>query len=555
MSDAQADFVSLESITARHVGRTRQNLSSAELAEEVIRRGEANPAASGAVVVSQGRHTQRELDATYVVSGSTREVCWLVGERFAELGAAQFAALSRRLLAYLQGRDFYVQDLVVGAPAGDARGGSQRCRVLTETAWHALLMRNLYGPALDADAREPEPELTVVHAPGFAAVPERDGTRGAAATIFFPARSLVYVCGTAYGGELCAAVSTLAGVTAPASVLPLRGAVSVDDAGDAALFLGRTGTGKTALALDGTRRLLADHSVFWTAQGLVGCERGAYASVLNLDPAREPAIHAGTQQTGAVLENVALDPGSRQPDFADTRLAVNLRAAFRVDDGWGPGPGPVAGRTSGHPRHVFLLTRDTAGVLPPLARLTPEQAVFAFLISYTSSLADTEAGQRDVRPDVEAALSNAPVAVSPAAYAKAFLERITQHGATCWFVNTGWVGEPADRAERIELSVTRTLIKAAVAGALDDVEMVRDPLFLFDVPQACPGVDPALLNPRDQAEDSAEYEIRANLLAKAFIDAFTHFAEEMPASVAEMVDSVVLFEDTLDVLENFRLSF
>jgi len=562
MSNVETTIVSLETIARRHLGRVHKDLPTAVLVEEVVRRGEGHLSASGGVAIRQGQHTERALDSTYVVAGSAEGAGWLVGERIAEIPAERFEALSARLLAYLQGRDVYVQDIVVGG----VEGASLRGRILAENAWHALVARTLYRP--DTGDHAGAPHLTVIHAPGFAAVPERDGTRGVSFTIFHPARALVYVCGTAYAGELRNAVTGLAGALSSESALPLRAAVSADDAdagdgdggggggggGGAALFLGRTGTGKTALALDGERRLVADHAVFWTPQGLVGYERGAYATVLGLEPASEPAIGRATGRFGTVLENVALDRRTRRPDFADASLAVNTRAVVRADEG------PDGDPACGHPRHVFLLTRDTAGVLPPIARLTPDQAVFAFLISYTSSLADTEAGQRDVRPDVEAALGDAaaavsPAAVSPAAYASRFLERIGACGATCWFVNTGWVGEPADRAERVDLGVTRAVIRAALGGELDDVEMERDPLFLFEVPRTCPGVDPALLNPRDLAEDPAEYEIRANVLATAFIDAFSHFEQEMPASVAEMVDSVVLFPETLDVLEKFRLSF
>lgn len=547
MSTSKTDstIVSLESITARHLGRVYDNLTTAVLVEDVVRRREGHLTASGAVAVHQGQLSERTLDATYVVAGAAPSVDWLVGERFDELAAEQFEGLSRRLLAYLQGCDVYVQDVLVGGP-GDA---AMRCRLITETAWHALLARTLFGPVPAGAGAQAEPQITVVHAPGFGAVPEPDGTRGGPFTIYHPRRGLAYVGGSAYGGELRKAVISLTGAAMSRTVLPLRGAVSVGPDGDGALFLGRTGTGKTTLALGDDRRLLADHAVGWGEQGLSGFERGAYASVLGLDPTTQPAVHRGAQRFGSVLENVALDPVTRMPDFADASLALNTRAAFRVDDG------PQGARACGHPKHVFLLTRDTAGVLPPIARLTPDQAVFAFLISYTSSLADTEAGQRDVRPDVDVALGDTPVAVSPAAYARRFLERVIGHSTTCWFVNTGWVGEPADRGQRVDLGVTRALIRAALAGALDEVETEPDPLFLFEVPQTCPGVDPALLNPRELAEDPAEYEIRANLVATAFIDAFAHFEEEMPASVAEMVDSVVLFEGTLDVLESFRLSF
>lgn len=545
MSKTESTIVSVASITAYHLGRCYENLPTAVLVEDVVRRREGHLTASGAVAVHQGQHTERTLDATYVVAGAAPSVGWLVGERFDELAAEQFEGLSRRLLAYLQGCDVYVQDVLVGGQ-GDA---AVRCRLITETAWHALLARTLYRPAPAGAETQAEPQITVVHAPGFQAVPMRDSTHGGPFTIYHPQLGLAYVGGSAYGGELRKAVISLTGAASSETVLPLRGAVSVGALGDGALFLGRTGTGKTTLALDGERRLLADHAVGWGERGLSGFERGAYASVLGLDPSAQPAVHLGAQRFGSVLENVALDPATRAPAFADASLAQNTRAAFRTDDG------PDDAHACGHPKHVFLLTRDTAGVLPPIARLTPDQAVFAFLISYTSSLADTEAGQRDVRPDVDAALGDAPVAVSPAGYAKRFLERVMKHGATCWFVNTGWVGEPADRGQRVDLGVTRALIRAALAGELDGVDTEPDPLFLFEVPQTCPGVDAALLNPRELAEDPAEYEIRANLVATAFIDAFTHFEEEMPASVADMVDSVVLFEGTLDVLENFRLSF
>ncbi len=542
MSNTNTTIVSLDSIAAGHLGKIHENLSTAALVEEVLRRGEGHVSNHGAVAVRQGQPAQRSLDATYVVAGAAVEADWLVGERYAELDVAQLSGLSERLLTYLRGRDVYVQDILVGG----GQDAPLTCRVITETAWHALMTRTLYRPVGVAD--KGAPPLTVVHAPGFRAAHSTDGIRDGAFTVYDPERSVAYVGGSAYGGELRKAVMSLASLSASSGVLPLRGAVSLGADGSAALFLGRTGTGKTALALH-AGRLLADHAVGWSGSGLTGFERGAYASVRGLDPQAEPAVARGTERVGSVLENVVLDPDSHLADFSDGRLTANLRAAIRLQTD------SAEAQSCGHPAHIFLLTRDTAGVLPPIARLTSEQAVFAFLISYTSSLADTEAGQRDVRPDVEAALGDTPVAVAPAAYARRFLKRVLAHGATCWFVNTGWVAEPADRGERVDLGVTQTLIRAALLGDLDNVDMEPDPLFLFDVPRTCPGVDAALLNPRELAEDPAEFEIRANLVATAFIDAFAHFEGEMPAGVAEMVDSVVLFEETLDVMENFRLSF
>jgi len=544
MSDT--GLIDLASITRRHLGRVYHNLASAQLVEQSVRRREGHLTRGGALAVRTGQHTERSLDASYLVEeGEAGAQFALVGEPVTPLAPERFAALGQRLLRYLQDRDVFVLDARLGPDEGDGA----RIRVITETAWHGLLARNLYRPA--PAAGDTEPAFTVVHAPGFHAVPEIDGTAGTAFTIFHPAARCVYVGGTRYGGELRKAVLAMSAARLPSAVLPLWAAASVDPDGRVALFLGRTGNGKTSLALDPGCRLLADHGLTWGPQGLTALERGIYASVLGLEQAAEPLLYEGATSFGAVLENVAVRPQDRALDFADDSLAQNTRAAFSATGLTAPG----ASGGPGHPHHAFLITRDLYGVLPPIARLTPEQAVFAFLISYLSSLVDTEAGLRDTRPQVDPARARSARVVSPDDYAKQFMARVKEHDVTCWFLNTGWVGEPMGRSQRIPLEFSRAAVRAAVSGALDAVPYEPDPLFLFEVPKECPDIPEEWLDPRARAADPADYEVRANQLARAFLDAFALFEESMPGSVLEMLSQVVLFEETLDVMEAFRLSF
>lgn len=544
MSAEHKGLMDLTVIAKQNLGTIHRNLSTPRLVEEIVRNREGHLAHLGPVVVRTAHHADCAPADRYLITDETESAV-------PSLNTDQFARLFERILSYAQNRDIYVQD----CHAGENPEHRVAIRLVTETAWHSLYARNLFFPlGPDENTSAYDPSWTIVHVPGFQAVPERDGTRATAFVLAHPAQGLVLIGGSSYAGELRQAVALITTALAPnPQVLPVRCAVNVGSAGDVAAFFGRTGNGKTALAADPARRLLGDHEHAWTEKGLFAYQRGCYAKVLDLDPVSQPAIHAATQRFGTILENTGLDHTNRRVRLTDGGLTSNQRACFPLSHL------PQAGRSSAaeHPKNLFLLTRDSTGVLPAIARLDSNQAVFAFLTSYVSSLTETEAQPGDVTPDLATNTPGKAVlgALPPHEYAKRFYEKMAACKAQAWFINTGWIGEPMGSSERIPFSITRALIRAAIAGQLDQVPYETEPLFGFEIPTQCPGVDSAWLNPRERAADEGEYELRANQLAGAFIQGFERFGDQMPQSVRDMVANVVLYEETLDVMERFRLSF
>lgn len=537
----------LEALGLENLGEVRSDLSTAQMVEEVLGRREGRLAHLGPLVIHTGHFAERSPRDSFVVARPELE-----GRRFAPglirpMAPDVFERLLARVRTYLHNRDVHVQQVVAGE-------GSERreVRVISEMGWQGLLARTLYRPRSELEA-PPEIAFTVLLVPRFQATPELDGTSASAFAVTDPTARLAVVGGTASGGELRAAVGTLFRLSLEdEAALPLRCAVNVGPDGQVATFLGRTGNGKTALAAAPGRALVGDHEHLWTDDGLESLERGCYPRVQGLDADREPALWTATRRFGALLENVVLDHRSRRVALEDDRLGGVARAAFPKTHLTEAAP---AG-TCAHPRDLFLLTRDTLGVLPPIARLTADQAVFAFLTSYVSSLAESEVQPGDVRPSVQVSSGPAlgPHTLRPEEYARRFMEKITAHGVRCWFVNTGWVGEPQGRGERIELDLTRRLVDAALSGALDEGPFEPDPLFLFEVPRQCPGVDAERLDPRKQATDAGEYEVRANRLALDFIEGFKRFEVAMPESVRAMVDSVPILDTDLDLMEQIGFS-
>lgn len=549
MSTAGAKLDLVE-IAQQNLGAVHRNLTTPRLVEEIVRNREGHLAHLGPVVVRTAHHADCDVDDHFLVetqAGPGREI---LGGRLRPLPAERFEGLFARLLSWAQNREIYVQDCY----AGTRSTHQVPIRIVTETAWHSLFARNMFRQIhmpglLDGF----EPATTVVCAPGFMGIPERDGVRASAFVVYHPAEKLVLIGGTAYAGALRQAVATVTHWLLPSeAVLPVRCAVSTDEqGGGVAAFMGRTGNGKTTLATDQGRKLVGDHEFGWTTEGLFSTQWGCYARVFGLDPDLQPLVHECTRRFGTILENAQLDHESRRVRLDDPSLTDNVRACYPITHV----PGAERSGQCGHPQNIFLLTRDTTGVLPPLARLSLDQAAFAFLTAYASSLHETEARPGDVRPVLEGRGPDGSHGLRPAAYARRFLGQVQRHGARCWFMNTGWAGEPQGRGERIDLQVTRTLVRAALAGVLDQVDYEADPLFGFEIPTTCPGVESKLLNPRSLAEEEGEYEVRANQLAAAFIQGFERYGTEMPESVKQMVANVVLNEETLDVMESFRLSF
>jgi phosphoenolpyruvate carboxykinase (ATP) len=467
------------------------NLPAEALYEEIAFRGEGRIVGGGPVVVNTGKHSSRAAQDKFIVRepSSEDQVWW--GEYNRPLGTGKFEEILGRLTGFLQGRDLFVQDL-------DACAQPEYrlpLRIVTEQAWHSLFVRNMFRtPAGHEAYREHVPEFTIVCAPSFKAHEPADGTRTSTFIVVSFERKLCLIGGTAYAGELKKSVFTVLNYLLPLEgVLSMHCSANVGPDGDSALFFGLSGTGKTTLSADPRRGLVGDDEHGWSDEGIFNHEDGCYAKVIRLSPRSEPEIYAATRRFGTVLENVAFDEVTRHVDLDDDRFTENTRASYPLDFI----ANAVPSRTAGHPSNVVLLTCDAQGVLPPIARLTPEQALYHFVSGYTSKIAGTEAGL-GLEPEITfSTCFGAPFMVHhPIVYADLLRRKIERHGARCWLVNTGWTGGPFGVGKRISIAHTRGLLDAALSGALDEVDYRVDPIFGFEVPDHCPGIPDDVLRRR-----------------------------------------------------------
>ena len=543
--DGHIDF---EDIARKNLRRIRRNLTTPMLYEEIIKNREGQMAHLGPIVVRTGSHVERSFEDRFIVKEPTCEQkVWWSGKN-KPISEEHFGTLFNRLIAYMHNRDVYVQDCYAGTDP-DRRIA---LRIVTETAWHSLFARNLFVQIHDPEVLDRfKPDFMVVHVPGFTAVPETDGTNSSAFVIANMAQKVVFIGGTTYAGEIKQAVVTIIDYLVPQDeTLSVRCSASLGEAGDVAIFLGRSGAGKTSLSTDPDRALIGDDQHGWSDKGIFNYEWGCYARGLDLSKEEEPLIHQCTRKYGTILENVCIDPDSRRLDLRDGALTENTRAAYPIVHI----PDSVREGVCDHPSNAFLLTCDPYGVLPPIARLSPEQAAFALLSSYTPELAEADPAVREARVLYNACFGASPLLLRPQDYAKLFMKKIVGHNVRCWLMNTGWSGEPRGRGSRVEMAHSRALVHAAVNGDLDDVEYDADPIFLFEIPRTAPGVPVSILNPRHAANDEGEYEVRANRLASDFMQDFAQFLDDMPESVLDMVSRVVLLEDTLDIMDQFKFS-
>ena len=509
-------------------GRTAvADLLAPDLVERAVCGGEARLSATGAIVARTGHHTGRSAADKHVVrEPATEDQVWWEGNR--AMPRARFDVLHADMIAHANrlvadGTTLYVQHLVGGADPQN----SIRVRVVTEKAWHSLFIRNLLlrpeRGALDGF----EAEMTILDLPSFRSHPERHGTRTETVIACDLADKTVLIGGTAYAGEMKKSVFTMLNYLLPErGVLPMHCSANQGSDGDVALFFGLSGTGKTTLSADPQRTLIGDDEHGWSDEGVFNFEGGCYAKTIGLRPDTEPEIHATTRMFGTVLENVVLDD-ERRPDFDDTSLTQNGRCAYPIHYI------PNASETGrgGHPAHIVMLTCDAFGVLPPVARLTPEQAMVHFLSGYTAKVAGTERGVTEPTATFSACFGAPFMPRRPTVYGDLLRERVAKHDARCWLVSTGWTGGAHGEGRRMPLRATRSIVDAILSGALDEAESRTDPTFGFQVPVAVPGVDASLLDPRGTWRDPSAYDRQAEKLARMFVENFAPFERHVGADV------------------------
>jgi phosphoenolpyruvate carboxykinase (ATP) len=488
-------------------GAVLANLSTTALVEAAIRRSEGVLTNLGALSAFTGDRTGRSPKDKFTVKEGARsaEIDWSANQ---SMDPAVFARLHDRVKAHLSGRELFVFD---GFACADERHRLQ-LRVITEKAWHSLFARCLFlRPDLE-QLRSFKPKWTVLHACDFRADPARDGTRSEVCVAISFEQKLVIVCGTHYAGEIKKAMFTVLNELLPRkSVFPMHCSANVGQKGDVALFFGLSGTGKTTLSADRERRLIGDDEHGWSGDGVFNLEGGCYAKTIKLSPEGEPQIWNAIR-FGCVLENVPVDPLTREPDFESREVTENTRAAYPVDFI----PNSDVSGIGGHPANIFFLTCDAFGVLPPLARLTPDQAVEYFLCGYTAKVAGTEAGVKEPTPEFSACFAKPFLPLPPKRYAAMLKDKLERHHVPVWLVNTGWTGGPHGVGTRMSLEHTRALLKAVLTGQLARVSFTPDPVFGLAVPANCPGVPDRVLRPRDAWSAQGEYDRSATELAERF---------------------------------------
>jgi len=502
------------------------NLPTEALYEEIVFRSEARIAHQGPVVVDTGKHTARAASDKFVVreADSEKNVWWGVYNR--PFAPEKFDELFGRLQGYLQGRDLFVQDCFGGADP-DYR---LPVRIVTEQAWHSLFARNMFlKPKTHDEYRRHVPEFTVLCIPGFRAFPPVDQTPSETFIVLNFARRICLIGNTGYAGEIKKSVFTILNYLLPLDgVMTMHCSANVGKDGATALFFGLSGTGKTTLSADPGRGLIGDDEAGWSDKGIFNFEDGCYAKVIALSPTAEPQIYATTRRFGTILENVVYDPVTRLVDLDDDRRTENTRASYPLEFI----ENAVESRMGGHPRNIIFLTCDASGVMPPIAKLTPDQALYHFISGYTSKIAGTEIGLGKEPEITFSACFGGPFMVhTPYTYAKILRSKIERHGVDCWLVNTGWVGGPYGVGKRISIRYTRDLLNAALDGKLRDVEVQVDPVFGFAVPLTCPGVPDHVLRPAEAWPDKTEYMKKYRQLAARFIENFRKFEGDTPAEI------------------------
>ncbi|RGP40893.1 Phosphoenolpyruvate carboxykinase (ATP) [Altererythrobacter insulae] len=507
--------------------RIHPNLGTPQLVEQALTKGEGELSRYGSLVVKTGAHTGRSANDKFIVrDAETEDTVWW-GKVNVSMTPEHFAALKEDFMAALKDKDeLFVADLY---------GGSQpehrvNVRVVNELAWHNLFIRTMLVRPTADQLTDFNPEYTIIDLPTFRADPERHGTRSETVIAVNLAEKLILIGGTRYAGEMKKSVFGILNYLLPAKgVMPMHCSANVGADGKTAVFFGLSGTGKTTLSADASRTLIGDDEHGWSDTAVFNFEGGCYAKMIRLSEEAEPEIYATTRKFGTVLENVVMDPVTRDLDFDDNSLAENTRGAYPID--YIPNTseenlGPV-------PSNVIMLTADAFGVLPPIARLTPDQAMYHFLSGYTAKVAGTEIGVTEPEATFSTCFGAPFMPRHPSVYGNLLKDRIAKGGVACWLVNTGWTGGKYGVGNRMPIKATRALLNAALDGSLNDVEFRKDVNFGFDVPVAVPGVDSAILDPRGTWADKEEYDRTAEKLVQLFIDNFAQFSDHVDQGVRE----------------------
>ncbi len=502
------------------------NLPTEALYEEIIFRSEGRLSYMGPIVVNTGKHTARSANDKFVVKEATTEdkIWW--GQYNRPFSVDKFNAVFDRLQGFLQGRDVFVQDCYAGADPNYRLP----VRIITEYAWHSLFARNMFIEAETSDElRRFVPEFTVIAVPSFKGMPQIDGTLSKTFILLNFDQKLCLIGNSGYGGEIKKSIFTVLNFLLPLEgVMTMHCSANVGKDGDVALFFGLSGTGKTTLSADPKRKLIGDDEHGWSDEGIFNFEGGCYAKVIALSPTAEPQIYACTRKYGTVLENVVYDPVTRLLDLDDESLTENTRAAYPlhyIDNA-------VPEKRAGHPKNIIMLTCDASGVMPPIAKLTPDQAMYHFISGYTSKVSGTEVDLGKEPEITFSACFGAPFMVHhPYYYAEMLKNKIMKYDVNCWLVNTGWTGGPYGIGKRMSIQHTRTLLNAALDGSLLEVEYRTDPVFGFQVPKHCEGVPDKVLNPVETWGDPEAYREKYLQLASLFIENFKKFSAGCPPEI------------------------
>jgi len=504
------------------------NLQTEALYEEAIFRGEGNISKHGPLVVYTGKHTARAANDKLIVREPSTEghIWW--GDYNRPYSTESFNSLVSRLQGFMQGRDIFVQDCYSGAD----KNYQLPIRIITEHAWHSIFARNMFIlPKTMDEYKNHVPEFTVIAVPSFKSFPQIDDTQSNTVIAINFEQKLCIIGNTGYGGEIKKSIFTVMNYLLPLQgVMTMHCSANIGKKGDVALFFGLSGTGKTTLSADPSRKLIGDDEHGWSDEGVFNFEGGCYAKIIALSSTAEPEIFVTTKKFGTILENVVFDPVSRNIDLDDDQWTQNTRASYPlefIDNA-------VSSKSGGHPENIILLTCDASGVMPPIAKLTPDQALYHFISGYTAKVGGTEIGVGDEPEITFSTCFGGPFMVHhPAYYAEILKNKILRHNVNCWLINTGWVGGSYGVGKRISIKYTRAMLNAALNGQLNEVEYTTDPVFGFRVPKTCPGVPNDLLDPASSWTSTEEYMKKYRSLAIRFINNFKKFEDRTPEEVID----------------------